>query len=399
MKISQLFTATQSKPVTAAVTEEKLKKAAAAANEQLASAKTKTTESKGGLIQLCAVFSVICTLLSNQFLDRSPAADRADATEISGVTANAWADVVESAYASSVTFYVEGKENGNRVAWAGSGVVISPDGYILTNDHVAGDSTITLMEVTLNDGSGKTYEAALVAADPANDVALVRIKTDRALTYARIGNSDALRVGDDVIAVGNPLGEYPDTVSNGIISYVNREIEVNGRPGPQTVLQITAPISAGNSGGGLFNYRGELVGLVNAGASAYLQSDWSIVSAENIAFAVPVNYAIALCDAQIIGPVIPKTVTLGFSTSSGVLDGEESADDGAYITEIERYGAAWYAGLRVGDRIDTIGGEPVTGESDIRSRLACLNVGDPVKVGFERDGRIYTLTIETMRAY
>ena len=163
---------------------------------------------------------------------------------------------------------------------AGSGVVISSDGYILTCAHVvSGASNIT---VTIGDTD---YPATVVGEDDTSDVAVLKIDaTD--LTPATVGNSDSLAVGESVLAVGNPLGELGGTVTSGIVSALNRSVTIQGTSSTNTMslIQMDASVSPGNSGGGLFNMNGELIGLVNAKSSS---SD-----AEGLGFAIPINDAI-----------------------------------------------------------------------------------------------------------
>ncbi|MDF9823876.1 S1-C subfamily serine protease [Breznakia sp. PF5-3] len=171
---------------------------------------------------------------------------------------------------------------GNYVSeGAGSGVIISENGYIVTNYHVlSGASSVT---VTLHDG--KEYEAEYIGGDSENDIAVLKIKAND-LTPATIGNSDNLVVGEEVLAIGNPLGELGGTVTDGIISSTSREISVDGVT--MELLQTSAAINPGNSGGGLFNMQGELIGIVNAKSSG---SD-----IEGLGFAIPSNTAIEIAE-------------------------------------------------------------------------------------------------------
>ena len=163
---------------------------------------------------------------------------------------------------------------------AGSGVIISSDGYILTCAHVvSGASQIT---VTIGDTD---YTATVVGEDDTSDVAVLKIDAT-GLTPATVGDSDSLSVGDSVLAVGNPLGELGGTVTSGIVSALNRSVTIQGSSSTNTMslIQMDASVSPGNSGGGLFNMNGELIGLVNAKSSS---SD-----AEGLGFAIPINDAI-----------------------------------------------------------------------------------------------------------
>ena len=157
---------------------------------------------------------------------------------------------------------------------AGSGVVYSEDGYILTNNHVIeGASTIN---VTMNDG--KTYEASLVAADSQSDIAVLKIDAT-GLTPVSFGDSDALSVGDLAVVIGNPLGTLAGTATDGIVSGLEREITLDGKS--MTLIQVSASVNPGNSGGGVFDQYGNLIGLVVAKSSG---SD-----VEGLGFAIPSN--------------------------------------------------------------------------------------------------------------
>ena len=163
---------------------------------------------------------------------------------------------------------------------AGSGVIISTDGYIVTNAHVITNSEngklADAIKIRLN--SGEDYDAKIIGSDSDSDIALLKIDAKK-LTAATIGNSDAIEVGEQVIAVGNPLGELGGTVTSGIVSATNREITVENNK--MTLIQIDAAINPGNSGGGLFNTDGELIGIVNAKTTD--------VTVEGLGFAIPVK--------------------------------------------------------------------------------------------------------------
>ena len=167
---------------------------------------------------------------------------------------------------------------------AGSGVIISQDGYILTCAHVVDGATSVKVQLQ----NGETYDASIVGSDATSDIAVLKIEAT-GLTPAVIGDSDALAVGETVVAVGNPLGTLSNTVTDGIISALNREVTVEDND--MTLLQTNASISPGNSGGGLFNANGELIGIVNA-KSSYSE-------AEGIGFAIPIDQAMEIAQQLI----------------------------------------------------------------------------------------------------
>ena len=164
---------------------------------------------------------------------------------------------------------------------AGSGVIISEDGYILTNNHVIdGASNIT---VTLR--SGDSYEAQLIGTDPDVDIALVKIEAS-GLSAATIGDSSQIKPGDKSVIIGNPLGTLGGSVTEGIVSAVDRTLEIDGKT--MHLMQTDAAVNPGNSGGGMFNMRGELVGIVNAKSSG--------TGIEGLGFAIPVNKAVSVSE-------------------------------------------------------------------------------------------------------
>ena len=162
-------------------------------------------------------------------------------------------EIVTESVSTATTFW-----GGNYVtSGAGSGVIISSDGLIITNNHVvSGANTI---KVTLKDGT--QYDAKLIGTDPDSDIAVIKIEAT-GLPCALVGDSDKLEVGDEVVAVGNPLGELGGTVTNGIISALSRDVNIDGTE--MSLIQTNAAVNPGNSGGGLFNMYGGLIGIVNA---------------------------------------------------------------------------------------------------------------------------------------
>ena len=190
--------------------------------------------------------------------------------EIAAATANSVVEITTESVVTGGGFWVQ-----QYVAsGAGSGVILSEDGYIATNNHVIENAT----SVTVRLHNGESYEAQIIGADSEKDVALIKIDAT-GLTPAKIGDSDALVVGEDTVAVGNPLGQLGGTVTNGIVSALDREITIDGQT--MNLLQTNAAINPGNSGGGLFNEKGELVGLVVAKSAG---SDL-----EGLGFAIPIN--------------------------------------------------------------------------------------------------------------
>ena len=268
---------------------------------------------------------------------------------------------------------------------AGSGVIISSDGYILTCAHVVdGASTIT---VTIGD---KDYTATLVGEDTTSDIAVIKIDAD-GLTPATVGNSDNLKVGESVMAVGNPLGELGGTVTSGIVSALNRSVSIQGSSSVNTMslIQMDASVSPGNSGGGLFNMNGELVGIVNAKSS---DSD-----AEGLGFAIPVNDAVKVAQELLENGYVTGRPYLGISYYA-VTDAQTAAQlgvnaYGVYIVEVVKGGPADKAGLQAGDRIVSVDGSEVATQSDLGTLMQDHKAGDTIEITVARGGQMQTVNV------
>ena len=264
---------------------------------------------------------------------------------------------------------------------AGSGIVYSKDGYILTNNHVIdGASTI---EVTLHDGT--TYDATLVSTDEQSDVAVLKIDADN-LTPVTLGDSSELNVGDLAVAIGNPLGTLAGTATDGIISGLEREITLEGKS--MTLLQISASINPGNSGGGVFDQYGNFIGLVVAKSSG---SD-----VEGLGFAIPVNTVKEVADSLIENgyvegrPAAGVTIIDLTSASEAMKYGVDVT--GVYIKEVTGENAE-KAGLQAGDLIYMIDGEKVTSSDMLVRRIQEHEVGDKVKLTIVRNDQMQEIEV------
>ena len=268
---------------------------------------------------------------------------------------------------------------------AGSGVIISSDGYILTCAHVVdGASNIT---VTIND---KDYTATLVGEDTTSDIAVIKIDAD-GLTPATVGNSDSLKVGQNVMAVGNPLGELGGTVTGGMISALNRSVTIQGSSSVNTMslIQMDASVSPGNSGGGLFNMNGELVGIVNAKSSS---SD-----AEGLGFAIPINDAIKVAQELLENGYVTGRPYLGI-TYLAVTDAQTAAQlgvnaYGVYVVEVVKGGPAEKAGLQAGDRIVSVDGTEIASKDDLGTLMQKHAAGDTLSITIAREGQMQTVNV------
>ena len=268
---------------------------------------------------------------------------------------------------------------------AGSGVIISSDGYILTCDHVvSGASNIT---VTIGDTD---YTAAVVGEDAASDIAVIKIDAD-GLTPAVIGDSNALVVGEEVIAVGNPLGELGGTVTNGIISALNRSVSIQGSNAVlnMSLIQTNASVSPGNSGGGLFNMSGELIGIVNAKSS---DSD-----AEGLGFAIPINDATAVAQELLENGYVSGRPYMGI-TYIAVNDAMTAQQLGVsaygiYVADVTKGGPADRAGIRTGDRIVSVDNREIAFQEDLGTVIQQYTAGDTITVTLARNGQMTTVTL------
>lgn len=266
---------------------------------------------------------------------------------------------------------------------AGSGVIISSDGYIVTNNHVIdGASSIT---VTLRDQT--SYDAVLIGKDSVVDIALLKIEaTD--LKAATFGDSDDLEVGDKAVAIGNPLGQLGGTVTEGIISALDRDVVIDDET--MNLLQTDTAINPGNSGGGLFDGQGALVGIVVAKSSGE--------EIEGLGFAIPINDVIDILDdlkeyGYVRGRVSVGMELIDLSNSMYSMYYYGNEQGGCYVYSVNYDSAAYNAGIQQGDRIVSIDGTEVSSTDDVETALEGKAVGDVVEVEIERGGRTATVEI------
>lgn len=291
------------------------------------------------------------------------------------------ADMVEETAPSVVEVFTETKQVSSWfqeyvTEGAGSGVILAEDGYIVTNHHVIdGASTV---KVRLS--NGQTYPAVLTGTDEKTDLAVVKINAS-GLTATKLADSSTVRAGDFVIAIGNPLGELGGTVTNGIISAKDREITIDGKS--MTLLQTSAAVNPGNSGGGLFNLDGELVGVVNAKSSGE--------DIEGLAFAIPANTVKEITQELIQYGYVTGRPQLGISVTQVTRPGMGSyfSTPGLYITQ-----SSAENGLKARDHILQIDGEAINSTSDISAVLDRHSVGDIVEVVVFRGGNEITTSVK-----
>ncbi|MDQ1506151.1 MAG: putative serine protease PepD [Actinomycetota bacterium] len=255
----------------------------------------------------------------------------------------------------------------------GTGIIISPDGYILTNAHVvSGASTVTVS----TSSSSKALPATVIGADAAHDVALIKLDSGGgSLVAADLGRSADMKVGDDVVAIGNALGLRGDpTVTRGIVSALNRTVDnLTG------MIQTDAAINPGNSGGPLVNSTGQVIGINTAVAAD---------GAQNIGFAIPIDKAKALADRLKSGQGAAPTAFLGVSTTA-TSDGSA----GAEVVSLVAGGPAQKAGIAVGDLIVGFDGKPVATADALSGLVQGRQPGDTVPVEIERNGSSRTVSV------
>ncbi|MBX0300113.1 trypsin-like peptidase domain-containing protein [Cryobacterium sp. 1639] len=328
--------------------------------------------------------------------------------------------VAAKASPSVVTIEVASADSGGT----GSGVILTEDGYILTNTHVVtldGASSDAAIEVKASDG--KLYTATLVGTDPVSDLAVIKLNDASGLSPIKWADSSELNVGDTAIAIGAPLG-LSGTVTNGIVSALNRSITVAssaapttpdettpdenddnyfnydlpGTPAPQgaqssislSVIQTDAAINPGNSGGALLNSKGELIGINVAIANAGGDSSAATAGSIGVGFSIPANLAKRVSD-EIIETGSASHGLLGASVTSA--SSEDSATVGALISEVSPGGAAEDAGLQAGDVVTNLNDVPITDATDLTAQVRSLAAGDTAELTYVRDGESVTVEV------
>ncbi|HEX2497217.1 MAG TPA: trypsin-like peptidase domain-containing protein, partial [Actinomycetes bacterium] len=284
--------------------------------------------------------------------------------------------------------------SGNGQAGEGSGVVISADGKILTNNHVvAAAADGGQLQVTFNDGS--TAPAQILGRDPKSDIAVIKVdRTD--LTAAKLGDPADLAVGEQVVAIGSPLG-LQGTVTTGIVSALNRPVTIGtengfGQQDGNTVIdaiQTDAAINPGNSGGALVNMNGEVIGINTAIASLQSGSGGQAGSI-GVGFAIPIDQARKTADQLASGQQVDRAF-LGVNVAATTPAGEPVS--GAYISDIQANSPAATAGLQAGDVVTRFGDRPIDGPDALVAAVRSQDPGAKVTVSYQRDGQTQTVEV------
>ena len=278
----------------------------------------------------------------------------------------------------------------SSAAVSGSGFIITANGYIMTNYHVIEDAYKTGLSVNVIVYDGTRYKAEIVGVEPDNDVAVLKIEAD-GLNAVTLGNSDAMRVGDVVYAVGNPLGELDFSMTTGHVSAKDRRIVTDRNGGAIAMFQFDAAINSGNSGGPVYNARGEVVGIATAKPASY--------GVEGIGFAIPVNDATRIAKDLVTSGYVTGKAWLGVTVNNKYNDMYAQYYGwpvGAYVDSVERNGCAAKAGIEVGDIITKLDGETIRSYDDLRSAIKRHAAGETVEIELYRadESRTVVLTFD-----
>ena len=313
--------------------------------------------------------------------------------KVDGQTEMSDAEVYAANVNSVVSINVTGTSGTNwfgqpvQTASAGSGFILTSDGYIVTNYHVVGDAQT--IQVTLY--SGDTYDAQYVGGDEDYDIAVIKIEAT-GLQAVTLGDSEELNVGDHVLAIGNPLGELTFSMSGGMVSSVNRTINVDGTP--FNMIQTDTSINPGNSGGPLLNSYGEVVGIVSA---KYSSTGSNGETAEGLGFAIPINDVSSMIqDIMTNGYVSNRAylgATIGTLNASMAQQYRYDITEGAFVYSVEDGGPADQAGLQLGDVITAIDDTEITSLDDLTAARKSYTAGDTCALTVYRQGETITLQL------
>ena len=270
----------------------------------------------------------------------------------------------------------------------GSGVIIDADkGYVVTNNHVVDNATV--IKVQLSDG--RKFDAKMVGKDPRSDIALIQIQNPKNLTAIKMADSDALRVGDYTVAIGNPFG-LGETVTSGIVSALGRS-GLNAE-NYENFIQTDAAINRGNSGGALVNLNGELIGI----NTAILAPDGGNIG---IGFAIPSNMVKNLTEQMVKYGQVKRGELgiMGTELNSELAKAMKvDAQRGAFVSQVMPGSAAAKAGIKAGDVITSLNGKAISSFAALRAQVGTMPIGSKVELGLLRDGKPVTVTVELQQS-
>ena len=269
---------------------------------------------------------------------------------------------------------------------SGTGIIMSSDGYVITNHHVITGALV--ISVLTNDN--QEFEAALVGSDEMSDLAVLKIDA-RGLQAAEFGDSSKLRVGDSVVAIGDPLGvQLRGTMTNGIISAINRDLTVGDRT--MTLIQTNAALNNGNSGGPLINCYGQVIGINTVKMSSYYSASATL---EGLGFAIPISVAKPIIDELIENGYVAGRPAIGISGDSlpSYYRTYYRLPDGVYVTSVNEGSDAKAKGIREGDIVTAINGEKICSIDELNTVKNQYAAGDEVTLTIYRSGTYYEVTV------
>lgn len=295
-------------------------------------------------------------------------------------------EVAETCTKSVVNITVKEKKKGytggstytETVTGYGTGVIYRQDGYIVTCYHVIEGADMILVSLE----NETEYAAQLVGYDDRFDLAVLKVE-DADLPATALGECDQLRAGEGVVIIGNPLGSFGSSVSAGVLSSTARELTIEGIP--LRLMQTDAAVNPGNSGGGMFNMHGQLIGIVNAKMSAS--------GIEGLGFAIPLNTIQEKVDTIIVSGSTGQKAVLGVSTKTAICYLDEEKVDCVEITSVREDGAAEKAGLVVGDYLLSANGKTLKTNDDLTLVIKYCEPGDQVEFTVVRDGKKISVTV------
>ncbi len=281
---------------------------------------------------------------------------------------------------------------------SGSGMIISKDGYVLTNNHVVeGAEKLTVMTT-----SGEEYDATVIGADEVNDVALLKIEGDEDFPTVSIGDSDQIEVGEQLCAIGNPLGELTNTLTVGYVSALDREISESSTGTTINMFQTDCAINSGNSGGPIFDMNGNVVGITTA---KYSSSGYSnAASVEGIGFCIPINDAMSIVNDLMQYGYVKGRVSMGVSVRAmdTTVAQYYNLPTGVYVAGVTSGSAAENAGIQEGDMICAIDGDETASVAALKQKLKDYKPGDTATVSIYRSSTgeklDVTITFDEMQA-
>ena len=294
---------------------------------------------------------------------------------------------------SMFSFFGTGSRTTSEAKASGSGIIISEDGYILTNNHVVDSksqsmyydiSEATSVKVTLSTGDNKTYEAKIVGKDSQTDLAVLKIEAT-GLIKAEFANSDAVKIGEFSMAVGNPLA-LGTTITCGVVSAVNREVDDDENKNKFKCIQTDAAINSGNSGGALVNSKGQVIGVNTLKVSS--------TGVEGIGFAIPINSTLNVIEElKTYSKVRRPFIGIGGRNITEDIAKAHNLVQGIYVSSVEQFSSAEKAGIKIGDVITAIDGTQVKTMDELNEIKNKHKIGDTITLKVYRDGKTMDITL------